>query len=148
MSSALTQAPQASAFVLFPLGEKRFALPAECVAELAVSGQVQTIPHTNPLVAGLLLRRGRIVPVCDAARVLASSATGPKGLYLIANRRFEDGPQEWTAIGVTGDCELCSSVMLPPTGKLPGYVVGLLSLEDEIVEVLDLDRLASAEVRK
>ena len=148
MNAALSQGPRPSAFVLFPLGEKRFALPAESVAELAVSGVVQSIPHTNPLIGGLLLRRGRIVPVCDAARVLATSATGPKGLYLIANRRFEDGPQEWTAIGVTGDCELCNAVMLPPTGKLPSYVVGLLSLEEEIVEVLDLDRLASVEVRK
>lgn len=143
-----TALPQSSAFVLFPLGGKRFALPAESVAELAVPGQVQSIPHTNAIVAGFLLRRGRIVPVCDAARVLATAVGSPKDMYLIANRRFEDGPQEWTAIGVTGDCELCSAVMLPPTGKLPSYVVGLLSLEDEIVEVLDLDRLASAEVRK
>jgi chemotaxis signal transduction protein len=48
---------------------------------------------------------------------------------------------------VSGDCELTQSPMLPPTGKLPGYVTGLLSLEKEIVEVIDLEKLMSEEAR-
>jgi chemotaxis signal transduction protein len=137
-----------SAFVLFPIGAKRFALPASSVTELAVPGHVQSIPHTTPLISGVILRRGRIVPVCDVAAVLTGSTTASRGVYLIANRRFEDGGEEWTAIAVSGDCELCSSRLLPPTGKLSDYVLGLLSLDDEIVEVLDLNRLAHSEVRK
>ena len=134
-----------SAFVLFPIGAKRFALPAADVTELAVPGRVQSIPHATPLISGVILRRGRIVPVCNVAAVLAGSAVASKGVYLIANRRFEDGAAEWTAIPVSGDCELCTSPLLPPTGKLPDYVLGLLSLDNEIVEVLDLDCLARSE---
>jgi hypothetical protein len=32
--------------------------------------------------------------------------------------------------------------MIPPTGKLPRYVTGLLSLDNEIVEVISLETLA------
>jgi chemotaxis signal transduction protein len=64
--------------------------------------------------------------------------------YLIANRRFPTGA-EWTALPVTGECELTSSVLLPPSAGLPPYVQGLLALESgEIVEVLDLEKLAGA----
>lgn len=133
-------------FVLFPLGGKRFALPAETVTELARPDRLQTFPHTTPLVAGVLFRRGRVVPVFDVAPVLVGPQAPPRKFYLIANRSF--GPvRERTAIPVTGECTLTNSELLPPTGKLPAYVCGLLSLQDEIVEVLDLERLAAAEVR-
>lgn len=133
-------------FVLFPLGEKRFALPAETVTELARPDRLQTFPHTTPLIAGVLLRRGRVIPVCDVAPVLVGPQAPARKFYLIANRSF--GPvRERTAIPVTGECALTSAQLLPPTGKLPPYVCGLLSLQDEIVEVLDLERLASTEAR-
>ena len=133
-------------FVLFPLGEKRFALPAETVRELARPDRLQTFPHTTPLIAGVLLRRGRVVPVCDVAPVLVGPHAPARKFYLIANRSF-GSVRERTAIPVTGECTLTSSELLPPTGKLPSHVSGLLSLDDEIVEVLDLERLASTEVR-
>ena len=133
-------------FVLFPLGEKRFALPAETVTELARPDRLQTFPHTTPLLTGVLLRRGRVVPVCDVAAVLVGPQAPARKFYLIANRSF-GSVRERTAIPVSGECKLTSAEMLPPTGKLPPYVCGLLSLDSEIVEVLDLERLAAAEVR-
>ena len=136
----------ANSFVLFPLGEKRFALPAETVTELARPDRLQTFPHTTPLVAGVLLRRGRVVPVCDFAAVLVGPQAPLRKFYLIANRSF-GSVRERTAIPVTGECTLTSSEMHPRTGKLPAYVSGLLSLQDEIVEVLDLERLAAVEAR-
>ena len=139
-------AAREKSFVLFPLGEKRFALPADAVTELARPDRLQTFPHTTPLLAGVLVRRGRVVPVCDVAPVLVGPHAPARKFYLIANRSF-GSVRERTAIPVTGECELTSSELLPPTGKLPHYVSGLLSLKDEIVEVLDLERLAATEVR-
>ena len=40
-------------FVLFPLGGKRFALPASQVTELAQPDTLQTFPHTTKLLAGV-----------------------------------------------------------------------------------------------
>jgi len=130
----------ASAFVLFPLGEKRFAFPADQVSELARADQVQDFPHTSPRLAGVLVRRGNVVPVCDIARVLVPGSTQPRKFYLIA--RWNLGSiEEDIGIPVSGDCELTISEMLPVTGKLPSYAAGMLSLESEIVEVIDLEKL-------
>jgi chemotaxis signal transduction protein len=127
-------------FVLFPLGNKRFALPAEVVTELAQPDHVQTFPHTTPLLSGVLVRRGRIVPVCDIAAKLIGPNAPARRFYLIATRLFGRVP-EWTAVPVSGECELTKAELLPSTGKVPSYVIGLLSLPDEIVEVLDLQKL-------
>jgi purine-binding chemotaxis protein CheW len=131
----------ASKFVLFPLGRKRFALPAEQVTELARPDHLQTFPHTTPLLTGVLLRRGRIIPVLDVAQVVFGPAAPARKFYLIASRAFGKDI-EMTAIPVTGECELLSGEPIAPTGRLPKYVTGLLSLEDEIVEVIDLEALA------
>jgi chemotaxis signal transduction protein len=141
MSAATT-----SSFVLFPLGKKRFALPAERVTELARMDRVHEFPSTTPLVTGVLVRRGEVIPVCDIAQVLVGRDAPPRKFYLIAKRRFETA-DEGTAIPVTGDCELSNSELLPRTGELAQYVNGLLSLPDEIVEVIDLEKLMAEDAR-
>lgn len=134
-------------FVLFPLGRKRFALPAEKVTELAKPDRVQTFPHRTPLLAGVLVRRGKIVPVCDVAHALVGPDAPPRKFYLIANRQFTLR-KEWTAIPVTGECELTNEQPREPVGKLPSYVKGILSLENEIVEILSLEELIATEVHQ
>ncbi len=131
---------EAKSFVLFPLGEKRFALPAEIVSEIVPAHRVQNFPHTAPLMSGVLLRRGHIVPVCDIARVLAPAARRNR-LCLIATIG-----NEWLALPISGSGELVSAELHPATGQLPDYVAGLVPLKEEIVEVLDLARLIPAEV--
>jgi chemotaxis signal transduction protein len=132
-------------FVLFPIGKKRFALPAEAVTELAQPDRLQTFPHTTPLLAGVLVRRGRVVPVFDAAQILVGPNAPARKFYLIINRQFEE-TEEWTAVPVSGECELTTRELLPRTARLPEYVTGLLDLKGEIVEVLDMKKLAAAEV--
>jgi chemotaxis signal transduction protein len=134
----------APSFVLFPLGKKRFALAAERVTELARMDRVHEFPSTTPLVNGVLIRRGEVVPVCDVAPVLVGQDAPPRKFYLIAKRKFEQ-MDERAAIPVTGDCELTSSELLPRTGELASYVRGLLSLPDEIIEVIDFEKLMSQE---
>ena len=134
------QAGQKTNFVLFPLGKKRFALLADTVTELARPDWLHTFPHTTPWLSGVLWRRGKIIPVCDIAPVLIGPDAPERKFYLITARK-ERSSGEWTAVPVTGECELASSELLPVTGKVPGYVCGLISLENEIVEVIDLERV-------
>ena len=131
-------------FVLFPLGRRRFALRADCVTELAIPDTLQAFPHTTPLLTGVLVRRGRIIPVLDVAQVLIGPDAPPRKFYLIASRKFARAT-EWTAVPVSGECELLSAELVAPTGRLPQYVVGLLNLKDEIVEVIELEKLAAVE---
>ena len=132
---------ETNSFVLFPLGKKRFALPASQVTELARPDRVQSFPHTTKLLTGVVVRRKHIVPVCDIAQVLIGPNAPARKFYLIATRKFGSA-SEWTAIPVSGECELSNAEMIPPTGKLPRYVTGLLSLDNEIVEVISLEALA------
>jgi chemotaxis signal transduction protein len=138
-------------FVVFPLGKKRFALSAEYVSELSRQREhgeeeQQTFPHTTRLLTGVVLRRNQIVPVADIASALIGPEVPERKFYLIVNLSVR-GKVNRAAVPVTGECELAEAERLPVSGKLPPYVSGLLSLNDEIVEVLDLERLMSAEVR-
>jgi chemotaxis signal transduction protein len=133
-------------YVLFPLGKKRFALPAEAVTELARPDSVQTFPHRTPMLTGVLVRRGRIVPVCDVAQVLVGPAAPPRKFYLIANCKRESR-LELTAVPVTGECELASAAFAPPMAGDPQYISGVLKMGGETVEIVALEKLISAEVR-
>jgi chemotaxis signal transduction protein len=138
-------------FVVFPLGKKRFALSAEQVSELSRQkeqgeDEQQTFPHTSRLLTGVVLRRNQIVPVADIASTLIGADVPERKFYLIANLSGR-GKATRVAVPVTGECELAEAERLPVSGKLPLYVSGLLSFNDEIVEVLDLERLIAAEVR-
>ena len=88
-------------YVLFPLGAKRFAFPAEIVTELAKPGRLQSFPHRTPMLTGVLARRGRIIPVCDVAPALIGLDAPARRFYLIATRQCARR-REWTAIPVTG----------------------------------------------
>ena len=127
-------------YVLFPMGEKRFALPAEMVKELARPDHLQTFPHRTPLLTGVLVRRGKIVPVWDVAQLLVGPEAPPRKFYLIAKLKVESR-QEWTAIPVTGECELASLEPVQPQGEQPAYVSGVLAAGEERVAIVDLEKL-------
>ncbi len=134
-------------YVLFPIGKKRFALPAEEVAELAKPDLLQVFPHTTPLMTGVLVRRGSIIPVCDIAQVLVGPSAPLRRFYLIA-ARDAGRSRNLIALPVSGECELSSIEARPQTGRLPDYVTGLLTLEDEIIEVLSLKTLMADDSMK
>ncbi len=133
--------PELQSFVLLTLAARRFAMPAEDVIEFIGPQRLHRFPHTTPLLTGVLVRRGRIVPVCDVARVLLGSEAPIREFYLIAKRRFGLAT-EWAALPVTGECELFSGVPFPPSGNHPAYVSGLLVMDEDTVEILDLQKLA------
>src|SRR5437660_10282009 len=144
MSTKPNPAPEQKAWVLFPLGKKRFALPAETVTELARPDRLQAFPHTTTLLTGVLVRRGRIVPVCDVAQVLVGPAAPARKFYLIANCKI-GARQELTAVPVTGECELASAALVPLTGSEPPYISGLLAIGSETVAIVALEKLICVE---
>jgi chemotaxis signal transduction protein len=136
-----------NSYVLFPMGERRFALPADMVKELARPDNPQTFPHCTPLLTGVLVRRGRIVPVWDVAQLLVGPKAPPRRFYLIASRKVDSRP-EWTAIPVTGECELANLDALPAEEGQPPYVNGLLVADREYVAIVDLEKLQEPEAQE
>lgn len=129
-------------FVVMQIGKRRFALPSETVVELAPPVRLHRFPHTSPLLSGVIVRRGRIVPVYDAASVLVGSSSLTQRFYLIARRRVGKSA-DFGAIPVNGECELASAEVLAPAAERPAYVVGRLAFDDESIDVLDFGALAA-----
>jgi chemotaxis signal transduction protein len=130
-------------WVLLHVGNRRFALPAESVMELAPPVRLHNFPHTSKLIAGVIVRRGRIVPVYDVAPVLCGRESSVHRFYLIAERAFGSA-SEASAIPVNGECELATGELQPPQEDAPAYFAGTLAIENENIDVLDLQELVSA----
>lgn len=131
-------------FILMQLGERRFALPANIVTELAPPVRLHTFPHASPLVSGVIVRRARIVPVYDASSVLVGKQVSSHRFYLIARREFGKF-SELSAIPVDGECELGTGEMQPPPSGKPHYVAGVLPIGEESLDVLNFEALVTSQ---
>jgi len=129
--------------VLLRLGERRFALTAEQVAELAAPSRVFRFAHRTPEIDGVILRRGRVVPVCDVAERLTGKRLTSRRFYLIAARCHGQG-MDWIAIPVSGQCELIRADLTPAGDSDSPHVAGWLSYSGEVIEVLNLNALMPA----
>jgi chemotaxis signal transduction protein len=128
------------AFVLLRLGERRFAVPANQIAELVAPSRVFKFPHRTAQIEGVILRRGRIVPVCDVAEALTGRRVTSRRLYLLAVRHY--GLQtEWVALPVTGECELINAEMSAAAESDAPHVAGWLSHAGDVIEVLNIDAI-------
>jgi chemotaxis signal transduction protein len=127
-------------FVLLRLGDRRFAVTANQIAELVAPSRIFRFPHHTSEVEGVILRRGRIVPVCDVAEKLIGKGLESRRFYLITQRCY--GMQtEWVALPVTGDCELINAEMTLPSDTDAPHVSGWLSNAGDVIEVLNLAAL-------
>lgn len=137
---SLTTELGSQSFVLLHVGDRRFAMRAERIGELATPSRVIRFPNRTPQVEGVILRRGRIVPVCDIAEQLTGRPLGTRRFYLLALRRY-GAHTELVALPVTGECELIIAEMTEASGEHPAHVEGWISHDGEVIEVLDLDFL-------
>jgi chemotaxis signal transduction protein len=136
----MTFAPESDSFVLLRLGERRFAVAAGTIAELVAPSRIFRFPHRSAEIEGVILRRGRIVPVCDVAERLLGKSLPVRRFYLIAQRRYA-AQTEWVALPVTGECELILAEMTPADESDLPHVSGWLSHAGEVIEVLNLSAL-------
>lgn len=141
--SATVETP-AKSFVLLPLGRRRVAFAADSVIELTALERLQNFPHRTPWISGVLVRRNRVVPVCDISELFGEEAFSANRFYLIAEWQ-ESGIRDWCAIPVTGECELASAELSQsPNGeegaRFP-FVIGTIPVNGAEVEVVDLTKL-------
>ncbi len=129
-----------SSFVLLQLGRRRFGLPAAIVTELAPPVKLHVFAHQTPMVAGVIVRRGRVIPVYDVTPVLVGKKLPERRFYLVASRNIE-GQEELSAIPVDGECELVNAELFPTPEDSPKYVAGVLAIGEETIEILDFEKL-------
>jgi chemotaxis signal transduction protein len=133
-------------FVVFHVGSRRVALPRDSVAELIASPVLFSFPHTAPLVTGVALRRGRILPVLDLGPSVLGEVSSTARFFLVVERRICNR-SERCAVPVHGECELVAGVMLPPVSG-EDFVTGSLELNGKRIDVLDLEKTIAAGSRR
>src|SRR5438046_10587779 len=129
-------------FVLLRLGERRFAVSATQIAELVAPSRVFRFAHRPPKVEGVMLRRGRIVPVCDVSEILLGKRWTSRRFYLIAVRNY-GAQREWVAVPVTGECELINAEMMSAGESDAPHVAGWLSDDGDVINVVNIDTIKS-----
>jgi chemotaxis signal transduction protein len=130
-------------FVLIHIGDRRFAVAASFVAELSPPVRLHRFPHTTSLVSGVIIRRGKIVPVCNASGIVGGRKSSANLFYLIADGSVAESG-ELLAIPVNGESELVSGEIRPAESTAPGYICGTLLAGEDSIDVLDLSALAGA----
>jgi len=133
--------PDTKSYVLLQIGDRRFAMPASEVSELAPPVRLHQFPHNSRLVSGIIVRRGRLVPVYDVCPMLTGKNSPSHQFYLVARRKFAS-TTEPAAIPVNGDCELVTADIVEVTS--PQHVSGILMVGDASIEVLDLNALVTS----
>jgi chemotaxis signal transduction protein len=133
-------------FIVFNVGTRRVALSQDCVGELIASPVQFSFPHTSPLITGVVLRRGRIVPVLDLGPAIAGTSSPPARFFLVAERQISK-TSERCAIPVQGECELVTGMILPAEGG-DIFVTGCLNVNEERIDVLDLEKAIAAGDRR
>jgi len=126
--------------VLLRLGERRFALAAEQVAELVAPSRIFRFAHRTSQIDGVILRRGRVVAVCDLSETLTGKRLGMRRFYLIATRGRQFA-MDWVALPVSGECELIQADLTPAGASDSPHVAAWLSHDGEVIEVLNLNAL-------
>jgi len=135
-----TEQYDARSCVLLRLGDRRFALAADQVSELVAPSRMFRFAHRTPEIDGVILRRGRVVPVCDVAEKLIGKRLTSRRFYLISARRL-GATADWIALPVSGDCELIQADLTPAGPSDSPHVAAWLSHDGEVIEVLNLNAL-------
>jgi chemotaxis signal transduction protein len=96
--------------------------------------------HRTTEIDGVILRRGRVVPVCDVAERLTGKKLTSRRFYLVATQR-RGATLDWVALPVSGECELITADLTPAGESDSPHVAAWLSHDGEVIEVLNLDAL-------
>jgi chemotaxis signal transduction protein len=142
MSVATATELELQSVVLLRLGDRRFGIAANQIAELAAPSRIFKFPHRSPGVEGVILRRGRIVPVCEVSERLLGKKISARRFYLIARRRYSTHT-EWVALPVTGECELINAEITAAGEHDAAHVAGWISHAGDVIEVLDVTSLTA-----
>ena len=130
-------------YVLFRLGERTFATPLNDVREIVRLTGLEPLPGTAPPLAGVLVLRGRPLPVLDVRPSPPTGEHADGGDVLVM-----DVAGDTAGVAVDGVLAVLHPDELPdgdpPARTLPSYVVGVRRHQGAPVMLVDLHLLLDA----
>jgi purine-binding chemotaxis protein CheW len=134
-------------WVVFALGEGRYALPLAAVERIVRAVQITSLPLAPPVVLGAINVEGRILPVFSLRHRLhlPERPVDPSDQFLIA--RTAQRSVALVIDAAQGLVELPTAAIVDVQRVEPGleHIRGILPLEDGMVLIHDLEQFLSRE---
>ncbi|MBN2294628.1 MAG: purine-binding chemotaxis protein CheW [Pirellulales bacterium] len=135
--------------VSFHLGDEVYGIEIVKVREIILMGEITRVPQTPPFVKGLINLRSTVIPVIDLRirfDLQASDFTSESRIMVI-----DVGGK---TIGIIVDAvsevlRVSNDQIAPPPPTVAGleqeYLTGLVKLDDQLLMLLDVDKLLGKE---
>ena len=138
--------------VLFELASEHYAVDSSNVREVMRMQNITRVPGAPPFVKGVINLRGKVMPVLDLGKRLGlpGGEHGKDGRIVVV----EVGGQSVGMIvdGVSEVLRIPLSIVEPPSSLVTpddlNYVIGVAKLENELVILLDLDKLLNVSEKR
>jgi chemotaxis-related protein WspB len=135
-------------YLLFQLGQERYALSCQRIERILPRVRLKALPHAPPCVAGLLDCREKIIPVID----LCALATGQPASRRLSSRiilvNYRAHAESGHLLGLLAEDVTETLQMteedLAPTGlkvEQAPYLGKVASSERRMIQIIEVDRL-------
>jgi purine-binding chemotaxis protein CheW len=153
-ASAQNDAPDAAQFLTFVCAGEEYGVDILCVQEIKGWDGVTRVPYTPPYMLGVMNLRGVIVPVIDLRTRFGVQLRAPDSSTVVIVVRVRTEAGEKTAgivVDAVSDVYSVTPENIQATPDLGAVaegacVRGLVSVDDKMVMLLDIDRLVTSSV--
>jgi len=126
-------------------GRQRFGINVFKVQEVIMCPPLSQLPKSHGVVVGVANMRGRTIPVMDLSQAIGKSPVkDPKNSYVVITE-FNRKVQGFLVGGVDRIVNMNWSDILPPPPVVSAgsYVTAVTSIDDELVEIIDVEKVLS-----
>lgn len=141
--------PQASRlapeqWLAFRVGEQMYGVEISSVREIVRTPEITPVPQSPPSVAGVMHRRGRIIPVIDLRKRLDCAVTQSSKTRVLVT--MLEGKLTGLLVDQASEVLKIAAAEIEPSPKLfgdeeEGFVTGIAKHRDKLVVLLDANKL-------
>jgi purine-binding chemotaxis protein CheW len=136
--------------ITFQLGEQYLGVDIMAIREIRAWSPTTMLPHVPEHVRGVVNLRGTVLPVIDLSARLGWGLTEPSARHVIIVVRIGEQLQGLIVDAVNDIVSIPEASIQPPPDlghdTTANYLDGLAPVEDRMVMVLNLERLAGDEL--
>lgn len=137
-------------YITFKVGGQLFGLDIMAIREIRAWTPVTRLPRVPDYVAGVVNLRGTVLPVVDLAARLGWPQTIATPRHAIIVTHVKGQARGLIVDSVSDIVTIAADALQPPPsmsqdGVIP-FIEGLAAIEEDMVMILDLDKLSSDDV--
>lgn len=134
------------ALLLFRLDERQiFGINVFKVQEVIQRPALSWMPSSHPLICGVADIRGKIIPVIDLQRAIGGPSLAGEAATHVIVAEYNRSMQGFLVKAVDRIIHIDVSTVEPPprTGEDDGYLTAITRFGDELVEIIDVEKVLS-----